>query len=285
MDKPWTGWWVVTLISAISHRLDRGCTKKRHFPARYARHFFASFHSASISSRLDCAGDLPRSRERSSTSSNRARSAASHRRARSRRRRRACERGSRTRTRGRRARRASRAASPLVAASRPRATSSSTFANEPSQPGQSKPTLPQRLPIFCARTSAGPGGMPSSDALARLALRRLLGRLDLVPLREHLVRGVDARRVAEHVRVAADELVGDAGDDGVDVERALGAAQRGVKHDLHQQVAQLLAVAGDVAARRARRGPRRSPRRGRAGASRASARGPTGSRRARAGGP
>ena len=35
-----------------SHPLDLGCTKKRHFPR--AGSSFASFHSASISSRFDC---------------------------------------------------------------------------------------------------------------------------------------------------------------------------------------------------------------------------------------
>jgi hypothetical protein len=46
----------------------------------------------------------------------------------------------------------------------------------------------------------------------------------------------------------AHQLVDDAADHGVDVEGALGLAQGGVKHHLHQQVAQLLLVAGDVGA-------------------------------------
>src|SRR2546423_1326430 len=57
---------------------------------------------------------------------------------------------------------------------------------------------------------------------APLALGRLLGGLDLLPLHEHLAGGVDALRRREHVRVAVNELVADRRDHVVDVERAFG---------------------------------------------------------------
>ncbi len=90
--------------------------------------------------------------------------------------------------------------------------------------------------------------MPSSVRFCGLALGGLLRGLDLVPLREHLGGGVDALLVREHVRVAVHELVGDAAHHVVDVEPALGVANRRVKHHLHQQIAELLAVAVDVVA-------------------------------------
>ena len=86
-------------------------------------------------------------------------------------------------------------------------------------------------------------------ALGLLAARRFLGLFDLVPLGEHLLRGVDALLCREHVRVAMDELVADALHDRVDIERALAAPDRGLKHDLHQKIAELLAVTVDVVAR------------------------------------
>ena len=65
-------------------------------------------------------------------------------------------------------------------------------------------------------------------------------RLDLLPVPEDLV-GVLRVHVAEDVRVAMNELLDDAGDDVVDGERALLAAELGLEHDLEEQVAELLA--------------------------------------------
>src|SRR5262245_66265990 len=45
---------------------------------------------------------------------------------------------------------------------------------------------------------------------ALLTLICFLRGLDLIPLREHFGCGVDARRAREHVRMTADQLVGDA---------------------------------------------------------------------------
>jgi hypothetical protein len=89
---------------------------------------------------------------------------------------------------------------------------------------------------------------PGEHALLRRALLRLLGLLDVLPLREDLLGSVDALGVSEDVGVAAHELVGDRGDGVVDRERALALADRGLKHDLHQQIAELLAVIRRVVA-------------------------------------
>src|SRR3569623_2772784 len=52
-----------------------------------------------------------------------------------------------------------------------------------------------RADLLCARERRARG-----DAVQRALARRLLGRLDLVPLLEDIVGGVDALGVAEHVR-------------------------------------------------------------------------------------
>ena len=69
--------------------------------------------------------------------------------------------------------------------------------------GPMKPTLPALLPSFCARTRAGPSGTPSRTRFAR----GFSDSLNLVPLREDLVGGIDAGRVGEHVRVTSEMLV------------------------------------------------------------------------------
>ena len=157
----------------------------------------------------------------------------------------------------------------------------------PASRGQSKPTLPALLPIFCARARAGPRlARRRGCGRSRTPLRRLLRRLDLLPLREHLARWSSTPSPSPKTcgwrRTSLSAMPCD---HVVDVERALGAADRGLEDDLHQQIAELLAVAGGRRRASARRAPRRSPRRGTGAASRASARGPTGSRRGRAGGP
>ena len=80
----------------------------------------------------------------------------------------------------------------------------------------------------------GTGRDAVERALASLAPGGFLGGLDLVPLLEHLIGGLDTGLIAEHVRVAVHELVGDALRDRLDVERAFAPPDRGVKHDLHQ---------------------------------------------------
>jgi len=53
----------------------------------------------------------------------------------------------------------------------------------------------------------------------------------------------------EHMRMAADQLVGDGAGNVVEVEAALLLGHARVKHHLQQQVAQLLAQVGAVATR------------------------------------
>ena len=54
---------------------------------------------------------------------------------------------------------------------------------------------------------------------------------------------------AEHMRMAANELLGDGLDHVAERERALFLRHAGVKHDLQQQVAQFVLEIGKVAAR------------------------------------
>ena len=56
---------------------------------------------------------------------------------------------------------------------------------------------------------------------------------------EHLRRAALDRRVREHVRVPAHELVADGRDDVVGPERALAARQLGLEHHLKEQVSEL----------------------------------------------
>ena len=49
------------------------------------------------------------------------------------------------------------------------------------------------------------------------------------------------------MRVATDQFADDAFDDLVDAEGALAVAKLGLKNDLQQQIAKLLAMVGDVA--------------------------------------
>ena len=100
----------------------------------------------------------------------------------------------------------------------------------------------------------------------------------------HHVVGVVDLDVAEHVRVAAYELVVHASGHVGQREPARLGGERGVEEHLEEQVAELLLevlVARRRLARRGRRwprAPRRSPRAGGGAATRASARGPTGTR-------
>ena len=112
----------------------------------------------------------------------------------------------------------------------------------------------------------------------------LLGLLDLLPVAPPPRRRSSAVDVAEHVRVAADQLVVDAPGHVGQGEAALLGGERGVEHDLEQQVAQLLLEVRRTPRRRRRRGgrwpraPRRPPRAGGGAGCGGSARGPTGTR-------
>ena len=61
--------------------------------------------------------------------------------------------------------------------------------------------------------------------------------------------GGQARGVAEHMRMAADQLRGDGLDHVAEIEGALLLRHAGVEDDLQQEVAELLAQVGEVAAR------------------------------------
>ena len=141
----------------------------------------------------------------------------------------------------------------------------------------------------CISWLAASAGSERADPVERALRRRrppsspppsvaLVG-LDPLPLAVD-VRRRPRLRVAEDVRVAADDLRGDRRLDVGQVEDALLGRELGVEHDLEQQVAELLGELRRRAAPRARRRPRRPPRAGGCGATRGSARDPTGSRRA-----
>jgi hypothetical protein len=123
-------------------------------------------------------------------------------------------------------------------------------------------------------------------ALAGRATRRLLRRLDLRPVLHHRrgVVGHDAA-VAEHVRVPADEFVGDRRRDVGDVERPGLFPNARLEDHLQEEIAEFLAVLAARPRSPSPRGPHRSPRAGTAAASPTSARGPTDSHPGCAGGP
>src|SRR6266508_351038 len=77
------------------------------------------------------------------------------------------------------------------------------------------------------------------DAGQRIGAALLLP-LDRLPIAQHLAGGADLD-VAEHVRVPADQLLGDGARDPVDVELPGVLGDLGVEHHLQEQVAQLLA--------------------------------------------
>ena len=70
---------------------------------------------------------------------------------------------------------------------------------------------------------------------------RLFARFDDIPLSEYGL-GILGGRVCKYVGMAAHELINNALDDIVDGERALASPNRSMKNDLHEQVAELLAV-------------------------------------------
>ena len=87
------------------------------------------------------------------------------------------------------------------------AASSTILGSVAETSGQSKPTLAALLWIASAYASPG----SARDAVEHRRRAALLGALDLLPVatapRRHRRRTVDAFDVAEHVRMAADELV------------------------------------------------------------------------------
>ena len=88
--------------------------------------------------------------------------------------------------------------------------------------------------------SNAPAGRWPSPAVrsASLGRRRPLVRLDLLPVAVHVRRG-PRHGIAEHVRVAADDLGRDRRLDVGQVEDAGLGGELGVEHDLEQQVAEL----------------------------------------------
>ncbi len=97
-----------------------------------------------------------------------------------------------------------------------------------------------------AGEEAGRGGLLGFPALAPAL--RLLGVLDLAPERLDACRR-EVARVAEHVRMAADQLARDALDDVAEIERAGLLGHPGMEHDLEQKVAELVLEVEKIAAR------------------------------------
>ncbi len=99
-----------------------------------------------------------------------------------------------------------------------------------------------------AGRNAGEGAVAAGGrGLARLHARGFLLRLDLIPLNVDLV-GRQPAFVAEHVRMTADQLLGDRLHHVAERERALLLGHAGVEHDLQQQVAQFVLQVVEVAA-------------------------------------
>ena len=67
----------------------------------------------------------------------------------------------------------------------------------------------------------------------------LLGAFDLLPVGPDLVDILDAH-ITEHMRMAADQFVGDVTRHLVEIERAAFAAQLAMEDDLQQQIAEFL---------------------------------------------
>ena len=92
---------------------------------------------------------------------------------------------------------------------------------------------------FAVNIRAGrPSGMPSVTLCRPFSLP-----LDLLPVRHHLLRPAHLD-VAEHVRVAVDQLVVDTPGHPGQVELVLLPGQAGMEDDLEEQVPQLLLEVG-----------------------------------------
>ncbi len=85
-------------------------------------------------------------------------------------------------------------------------------------------------------------------AAARLGAFGLLLGLDAVPQAFDRL-GRKPARLAEHMRMPADQLGGDGLDHVAEVERALLLRHAGVEHDLEQEVAQFVPQVDEIAAR------------------------------------
>ena len=96
-----------------------------------------------------------------------------------------------------------------------------------------------------ASAPAWPRGSPARAAPR--ALHALLLGLDSPPERLDFVRS-EIAGVAEHVGMAADELGGDRLDDAAEIEQPRLLRHAGVKDDLQQQIAELVAQIRDLAA-------------------------------------
>ena len=96
-----------------------------------------------------------------------------------------------------------------------------------------------------ARRPAAAGSSASPRSRRRSAFSACL---DLAPERLDACRR-EVARVAEHVRMAADQLGRDALDDVAEIERAGLLGHPGVEHDLEQQVAELVLEVEKIAAR------------------------------------
>ena len=138
----------------------------------------------------------------------------------------------------------SRAALPGSSASnsaRSEATSSHTASTE----SHSNPTFAARLETFCACMRAGNawGTLSSSPSGARRPSPACVRSsfFTWVPDVEHLARVCRAAARAEHVRMAADELLVELAHHVLDGERMRVRCDLGVQHHLHEHVAELLA--------------------------------------------
>jgi len=79
-------------------------------------------------------------------------------------------------------------------------------------------------------------------------LAGFLFALDPIPKEFHIVRAEPAR-LAEDMRMPPQELLGDGLHHIAEIERALLLRHAGMKHDLQQQIAKLLAQVREIAAR------------------------------------
>ena len=110
--------------------------------------------------------------------------------------------------------------------------------------GQSKPTVPARLPSFCALFSAG-----SATATPASALSSSLSALSSALIRSQLPSTAPAARSllgAEYVRVAPQHLVRNGPGNVVKIKQAGLIGHLCVKNDLEQQIPKFIPEGGEV---------------------------------------
>ena len=239
-----------TKVDAVRREVSRGVARDRPTRARLFSAALAASQSASISARSDCSGVLPRAASALSIDANRRsnfrlapRSVAS---------------GSASRCRARLATANSRSPTSAAAPSRVAGLDVGLdlvglFADLGQHRQRIVPVESDLAGLLLELERARQGREPDRNAGERAALRarrlrRLLLVLDLLP--EPFDRlGREPALIAEHVRMPAQELLGDRLDHAAEIERALLLGHAGVERDLQQEVAQLFAQVVEIAAR------------------------------------